>query len=190
MNVVAKKTSTNAVKKINKQLDTLLKEKKTFDDTASMSKENTRSKSISRNYPKKKSSRKKEFVIVEERKRVSKKREVIIAEDRKKKSLPHNSSFILEDELFQKDDLVDKVKTEDLYDKIEDVINDVSDEQFIDQQQNVSLENVVLENNELKNKEESSKKYSILDILVLILFVIFSILFIAFSCFLIFVCTY
>ena len=204
---MAKKRSTNAAKKINKQLDKLLKEKRSLDDTVRMPKVNIEKKNTGKTQknknpqPKKKTYRKKDGVVVEERKKVSKKKESIVVierdekEDLENKDIIENDiveeAYLIDDKNEEKDSFdanVSDSKTGELYDKIAAVIDAVSDEDFIDEGQDLSLTDVIVrENVSVPIKE---KKRTFLDIIVLILFVIFAILFIVFSCFIVFVCTY
>ena len=111
---MAKKTSTNAVRKIDTQLDQLLKEKRTLDDTASMSKINNKIKSTNKGNHKK-NTRKKEVIVVEERKKVSKKKDTVVVEERKKKKKSSSKKKNISRQR------LDNLKREDLHNKIEDV---------------------------------------------------------------------
>lgn len=111
---MAKKTSTNAVRKIDTQLDQLLKEKRTLDDTASMSKINNKIKSTNKGNHKK-NTRKKEVIVVEERKKVSKKKDAVVVEERKKKKKSSSKKKNISRQR------LDNLKREDLHNKIEDV---------------------------------------------------------------------
>ena len=154
MNVVAKKTSTNAVKKIDKQLDKLLKEKRSLDDTASMPKVNTakrkntdKTQQKKSSQSKKKSPKKKDVVIVEERKKVSKKKESVVVVERDEKNDSEKAEIlehVLEEENYSisddiereedyldENDIVDSKKSESQED-IEDVINTILDDSSTD----------------------------------------------------------
>ncbi len=178
--MASKKSSRNAMKKIDKQLDKLLKEKREIDDTSTVDrkeiqkkvreishkevKKNTTSKNTVKNRSVKKNNRKSDAIVVQERKKKSnnsRKKEAIVVKERKEKPIKKKP--------IQKKEAPKKVKKEKkvgestmrlqkleeeirtLYDKVEDVVEDIESTKSVDV---ISGENLVITDVIVKDKEE------------------------------------
>ncbi len=137
---MTKKTSRNAVKKINKQLDQLLKEKKELENTTILKKAEVEKikKASTISTKKKKTPPKKEAIVVEERKTKTKNKEEVIVPERKapkqtnktgsskrKVSITKENKNKLKNSTQKKKEKTEK-DNKTLEDKVEDVLKDIN----------------------------------------------------------------
>ena len=226
---MAKKTSSNAVKKIDKQLDKLLKEKKELEDIPVIDKKEIdkkiredkrknstrgRASSTTRNSSKKdtlvakergKTTKKKDALVVKERKGTSKKKEALVVDERKNNMRKKRSSVSSvskrkgvtskrtinkkeEPKIGESTMKLQKLEIEirSLYDKVNDVVEDIDLVKTVDESDNILIADVVVKDKELSTDDS----IGFLGKVTLVLAAIFTILFIAFIIFVIYVCTY
>ena len=185
MMTMAKKTSSNAVKKIDKQLDKLLKEKKELEDIPVIDKKEIdkkiredkrknstrgRASSTTRNSSKKKRS---SVSSVSKRKGVTSKRTI------NKKEEPKIGESTMKLQKLE-------IEIRSLYDKVNDVVEDIDLVKTVDESDNILIADVVVKDKELSTDDS----IGFLGKVTLVLAAIFTILFIAFIIFVIYVCTY
>ena len=212
---MAKKKKRN-YKRVNKELNRLLKEKRSIDDIAMLEKSDNsiiNGKKMSNNTntsnkkreviiapERKNTTKRKESVVVPERKKVSsgannhtdKKRKVVVSQKTKqqlkRKTTTQNE---ISEHTLRLNQLVDDMKS--LYDA-ENVIEDIKKEQEKLEEPDFYEDPSTLVTDAIVHKGEDEilpkRKINALNIIAVILFVIFILLLIAFIVFLIYVCTY
>ena len=190
-----KKSNKNAMKKIDKQLDKLLKEKKEIEDIPVVDRREIEKKKNNINNKKdvvvtpsrKKKNSKKDAVVVKERNNTTKKKNVEKKNLSKKRTKKQEKPKVSESTMrFQK--LEEEIRT--LYDKVEDVVDDIETNKTVDVIPGKDI--VITDTLVSTSKEDSSldKEALIWNWIIVALLTIFMILFIAFVGFVIYVCTY
>lgn len=192
--MAAKKSSKNAMKKIDKQLDILLKDKKEIEDIPVVDrKEIDKAVKEKKKNNVKKSNRKSDALVVRERgrKNSKNKKEGIVAPSRKKKENfeKKQKKVKVSESTMRLQKLESEIRS--LYDKVEDVVEDIEFEKTVDTTEDVIISDIVIRNKE-SNEEDIHYDLGdkILNGITMFLFVIFMIMFIAFVCFVVYVCTY
>lgn len=188
-----KKSNKNAMKKIDKQLDKLLKEKKDIEDIPVIDRKEIEKKKNTKS--------KKEAIVVPSRKNKNNKKDAIVVKERKdtkkkssKKRVLSNKNVKVEEKVkvseatMRLQKLEKEIRT--LYDKVEDVVEDIESDKTVDiiPGKDIIITDACVSSS---NDDTSLDRESIIwNCIVVSLLVIFMILFIAFVGFVIYVCTY
>jgi len=213
---MAKKSSNNAIAKINKQLTSLERKNKEYEkesvpiiDKRKLKKGLNKRFDVNTNVnkidlKKKENKNIRDNIIVNEKKYKTRMknnrpiRDTVIAVDVTKKS---NYQPIQEKKVFKKEEGLSQEETiklkeletemRTLYDNVNDVIDDINDNINIGANKNISIDKILLsDNNSNTNTKDEEVNFTVLNRIIIVLSIIFGILFISFIVFVIFVTTF